>query len=70
LLKTKIETLKKALRFIPDEFFIRTDGGHYEVLWFINRQKPSVSQSYDFDEERFGLTKDGRLIWGFDSGCS
>jgi hypothetical protein len=36
----------------------------------MDRQRPSVEQSYDFDEERFGVTKQGNIIWGFDSGCS
>ncbi len=66
----EIKLLLKKLDRIPDEFFVRTDGGKYEVLWFMDRQKPSVEQSYDFDEERFGVTKDKKIIWGFDSGCS
>lgn len=55
---------------IPDEFWINTDDRKYQVIWFIDRQRPSVSASYDFDVERFGLTRDGKIIWGFDSGCS
>jgi hypothetical protein len=66
---------------IPDEFKSNILGqyknplegltieGHIVVL-LIDRQKPSVEQSYDFDEERFGVNRFGELIWGFDSGCS
>lgn len=70
LLKNKIKEVLTNKDKIPDEFFRRTDGRQYEVIWLLNRQKPSVEKSYDFDEERFGITKDGKLIWGFDSGCS
>lgn len=43
--------------------------GHIVVL-LINRQKPSVSASYSFDEERLGVNRYGEIVWGFDSGCS
>ena len=66
----EIAELIRNIKKIPDEFFIRTDGGTYRVLWILNRQKPSIQTSYDFDEERFGITPDGMVIWGFDSGCS
>lgn len=68
--KEQIEKLLSNLDKVPDEFFVRTDGGKYEVIWFMDRQRPSVESSYDFDMERFGITKDGKVIWGFDSGCS
>lgn len=42
---------------------------HFVVL-LINRQKPSVIPAYSFDEERIGITKTGKIIWGYDSGCS
>lgn len=41
-----------------------------EAIFLLNRQKPSVEASYDFDEERIGITSKGKIIWGFDSGCS
>lgn len=66
----EITKLIKNIGKVPDEFFVRTDGDKFEVIWFMDRQKPSVEQSYDFDMERFGITKDGLVIWGFDSGCS
>lgn len=66
----KIDELLKALPNLSDDLFVKTDGGKYSVLWLLDRQKPSVEASYDFDEERFGVTQDGRIIWGFDSGCS
>lgn len=40
------------------------------VILLLSRQKPSVVQSYDFDEERIAVTRDGKVVWGFDSGCS
>lgn len=68
--KKEIESLIKNVKLIPESFWKETDGGKYKVIWFLNRQKPSVEQSYDFDEERFGITSEGKIIWGFDSGCS
>ncbi len=40
------------------------------VVVLIDRQKPSVEASWDFDEERIGITRKGKVVWGFDSGCS
>lgn len=40
------------------------------VVLLVDRQKPSVERCYSFDEERIGVTKTGKIIWGFDSGCS
>lgn len=68
--KEQIESLIENRHKIPDEFWVQTGGRMYQAIWFMDRQKPSVEQSYDFAEERFGLTKDGKIIWGFDSGCS
>lgn len=65
-----LDILLENITKIPDEFWVRTDGGKYEVLWILDRQKPSVEACYSFDEERVGITRDGRIIWGFDSGCS
>ena len=42
---------------------------HFVVL-LLDRQKPSVRRDYDFDEERIGVNRKGKIIWGFDSGCS
>lgn len=70
MLKTKVKKLKDNINKIPQEFFATTSGGKYQVVWFLNRQKPSIESSYDFDEERFGMTVDGKIIYGFDSGCS
>lgn len=70
MLKTKIKRLLDNIDKIPQEFFAETSGGKYKVIWFLNRQKPSVEASYDFDEERFGMTVKGEIIYGFDSGCS
>lgn len=57
----------------PDKYSDNLEGlsleGHVVVL-LVNRQKPSVSINYDFDEERLGINRYGEIIWGFDSGCS
>lgn len=66
----EINQLINNLDKIPDEFFVNTDGRKYRVLWLMDRQKPSVEVNYDFDEERFGITRNKEIIWGFDSGCS
>lgn len=66
--KEEIEKLIENRHKIPDEFWVRAKDNR--AIWFMDRQKPSVTESYSFDEERFGLTKDGKIIWGFDSGCS
>lgn len=70
MLKTKIQRLIDNLDKVPQEFFARTAEEKYQVLWILNRQKPSIEPSYDFDEERFGITTDGLIIYGFHSGCS
>jgi hypothetical protein len=69
-------------KIIPDKFKIYLKPDHYRgnipdlsleehiVILLLDRQKPSVIQSYDFDEERIGITREGKVIWGFDSGCS
>jgi hypothetical protein len=41
-----------------------------KVISLLSRQKPSVAADYSFDEERVTVDKNGRIIWGFDSGCS
>jgi len=46
------------------------DEDENEAIFLLSRQKPSVEPSYDFDEERIGITNKGKIIWGFDSGCS
>ncbi len=69
-MEEKFKELIEKKEKIPQSFWTKTDGGQYEVVWLLDRQKPSVEPSYDFDEERLGITKDGRIIWGFDSGCS
>jgi len=68
--KKEIETLIENRHRVPDEFWVRTDGRKYRTIWFMDRQKPSVEDYCSFNEERFGLTQDGKVIWGFDSGCS
>lgn len=69
-LREKLTRLVEQRGQIPDEFWVRTPADKFRAIWFVDRQKPSVEACYSFDEERFGLTIDGSLIWGFDSGCS
>ncbi len=66
--KEDIARLIQKRNLIPDEFWVRIKD--YRCIWFIDGQKPSVEACYNFDEERFGVTRDGKIIWGFDSGCS
>jgi hypothetical protein len=82
-MKNKIsEWIKKNWDKIPDKYKtnIKPDSysltvvdlkleGHIVVL-LIDRQKPSISSSYDFNEERIGINRFGEVVWGFDSGCS
>lgn len=69
-MKEKIEQLLSVVDKIPEKYWSKTDGDKYDVVWLLDRQKPSVQADYSFDEERLGITRDGRIIWGFDSGCS
>lgn len=69
-MKKKVEQLLAVVDKIPEKFWSSTDQGKYKVVWLLDRQKPSVQRSYDFDEERLGITSGGKIIWGFDSGCS
>lgn len=67
----QIEELLNKRGMIPDEFWRETETNRERlVLWLVNRQIPSVQADYSFDEERLGITKDGKIIFGFDSGCS
>lgn len=69
-MKDKLQILLNNISNIPEKYWSTTDGRMYRVVWLLDRQKPSVESYYDFDEERLGITSDGRIIWGFDSGCS
>ena len=70
---------------IPDEYKTNLQGsGYYTktslipdvkleehiVVLLLDRQKPSIERCYDFYEERISITRTGKIIWGFDSGCS
>lgn len=79
---TSIDNLREMIRtihanfdkFTPSED-ICLDSQMYNVVWLMDRQKPSVEQCYDFDEERLGVARsfDGKkscVIVGTDSGCS
>lgn len=80
-----VEWLVKNWAKIPDNFKTNLQGeGYYSrsaviaglpleehiVILLVDRQKPSVEADYSFDEERIAVTRTGKVIWGFDSGCS
>jgi hypothetical protein len=80
-LTQEIEFIVSNWDKIPDKFKTNLKPDRYKlindlaleehiVILLISRQKPSVEPSYDFDEERIGLTRTGKVVWGFDSGCS
>ncbi len=56
------EVMGKKVAELPEE--------EYLVVRVLDRQRPSVEASYDFDEERIFISHTGKVIWGFDSGCS
>lgn len=62
---TKREYTTSGVAFVPG-----IPEEDHTVVMLLDRQKPSVPQDYDFDEERIGVAKSGAIIWGFDSGCS
>jgi len=72
--KAELDKIKYLLinhKRIPVNYWTTTPTNEERrVVWILDRQKPSVEPSYDFDEERLGITMDGKLIYGFDSGCS
>lgn len=53
---------------IPDEFWIKAENDK-DVIWLLDREDGTAG-SYETSQERFGVTKDGDIIWGFTSGCS
>lgn len=63
---------------IPDKYKTTLGSGgitgatleEHIVVILLDRQKPSVQADYSFDEERISITRTGKIIWGFDSGCS
>lgn len=67
----QIKFLVDNFRNIPVKYWESTETNKdRKVVWILNRQKPSVEPYYSFDEERLGITGEGKIIYGFDSGCS
>lgn len=67
---------KQALKWVKDNWVKLPHGTAYEYgssnptpdcVWFA---ESDTSQGYDVDIEKVGMTKDGRLIWAYASGCS
>lgn len=83
MLKTSFEN--KLLKFIeniervPEDFFTRRAGRNWDdseesqikrdTIWLVSRDDGTAGD-YETSQERFGVTKDGKIIWGFSSGCS
>lgn len=65
--KKLVELVEKRDR-IPDEFWIKSENGH-DVIWVLD-QEDGTAGSYETSQERFGITRNGDIIWGFSSGCS
>ena len=76
---SKIKFEEKILKFIkninkvPEDFFSRRIGREdleaRDTIWLMSRED-GTSGSYETSQERFGITKDGKIVWGFSSGCS
>lgn len=82
---SKIKFEDKLLNFIkninkvPEDFFTQRVGSSWrndsdeaeprDTLWLLSREDGTAG-SYETSQERFGITKDGKIIWGFSSGCS
>ncbi len=67
----KIKILSENYQKIPlNEWETTETNEDRKVVWILNRQTPSIEPSWDFDEERLGITHEGKIIFGFDSGCS
>lgn len=68
------DTFKQDIRKRYSDFKMNNlpdlESEEHTVVLLLDRQKPSVAQSWDFSEERIGVNKNGKIIWGFDSGCS
>lgn len=72
MLKTDFrKNLQKIIRErnkIPEDFWRKAENGEF-VLWFLSREDGTAG-SYETSQERFGITKNGKIIYGFTSGCS
>lgn len=62
-------TLEEAIKIIIDNWDkLENDAIEgIEAVWFY---LSSHSFSYDIDDEKIGVKKDGKLVWAFASGCS
>jgi hypothetical protein len=79
-IKKDIDWIVKNWDKIPDTFKTNLKCGdrlisdvkmeEHIVILLLDRQKPSVERCWSFNEERISVTRTGKIIWGFDSGCS
>ncbi len=67
-LNESIKILLDNITLIPDEFW-HTAENEEDVIWILNRDDGTAG-SYETSEERLGITRTGKILYGFSSGCS
>lgn len=65
---SKIKFLIKNREKIPENFWTKNEAGNM-VVWFLDREDGTAGD-YETSQERFGITFDGQVVWGYSSGCS
>jgi hypothetical protein len=68
-IKKGLNNFIKNVSLVPEDFWIRSEKHSYFVVWLLNREDGTAG-SCQTSQERLGITKDGRVLWGFSSGCS
>lgn len=68
-IEQKIRRVYRLRNRIPDEFWVRSELTGRSIIWFLD-QEDGTAGDYETSQERFGLSRDGEIIWGFSSGCS
>lgn len=63
---TGVKTIIKYKDRIPEEFWKTVAKGTKNIIWVWDVR----TDDYEWTSERIGITKDGEVIYGFDSGCS
>lgn len=70
MLNEKIGKLIKILHKIGKSEW-ETTVNDYRVIWLLDQEDGTVPEDeYDTSQERFGITREGSILWGFSSGCS
>lgn len=67
-------TTEEALSWVKDNWVKLPHGTAYsynkqgpDCVWFA---ESDISEPYEVDEEKLGMTEGGRLFWAYASGCS